>query len=521
MIKWDTETWSTVRKGYAGKQATDIILKKCLDSYCGDIATKYYLPQYSTREDPQDYTDRLERAKHSYFNFPEKIITIYSNAIFRTSEPIRETANSLLQRFMNNCDGAGMNTAQFIKDRIFLLNQIGGCLIVVDKPKSNFTGNISRYMQDVAGLYSYAYPVRWEYLRNYGLDEYQRLKWILLDNGKIGEKYTYKLWDRTDWAVIDQDQLVLESGAHNLGIVPVIRSFGGRNPKYDFNVPRSPIWEVVKIALRIFELMSQLDQAIIYHIFLKIVMPKSMYDELKKSGLGQTNTLVVPDQVENKAYYIETPSMEIDTLVSLIFDKLPHMILELATIKDKTDRPREESGVAKVADSVDEIALLSEKASVMEQNETEMIKLAGMWEGIRNPGEQFTVEYSKDFDIKSVSEKLTEMVTFFKEIDGAAPTFAKEMLKRVMRKALGNIDMRTWSDIERDLENSFDPSLSLTDIDMLIERGMFDIIKYTRVINPALRDASDEIVVNFIKQNVQLLRGASVEGKVPVNDGVD
>jgi len=199
-------------------------------------------------------------------------------------------------------------------------------------------------------------------------------------------------------------------------------------------------------------------------------------------------------------------------MINLIFERYPYMILEMASIRSKTDKPREESGVAKFIDSSDELSNLIEKAEGMERVEQEMTDLAARWQAIEAP--EYTISYSKNFDVKSANEQISEIVQLFKE-DLHSPEFAKEMVKRIQRKMLGNVDETTWRRIEAEVDASIDPALSLADIDMLIRLGILDPAKIALRYNPELRGEAEAL--NFVRENINRQR-AAVEVPVFASD---
>lgn len=509
MITFTDEQWGKICNGYEGKSRFDGNAKKNLDVYRGDIFSERYLPRYSTREHEQDYKDRLKRSENNFFNFVRKILTLYSNSIFRSTEPTRTSDNKDIVAFWENADGNQTPIGKFTKDRVFLLQQItGGCLVVVDKPRmaESGPGRITRRQQEQLGLFPYAYVLPFTKLHNFEVDEFGRYKWVMLDHGKDkDQKQLYKLWDTGDWWIVDGKQNRVDGGSHNLGQVPVIPSIAIGDPKYNFQVPISPFDDMVRITLKIFETLSMLDQMIISHIWLKLAMPQSMFEVLKSGGSNH-NVLVFPDNFGGeRAYYIETPGTEIGTLITLIFEHYPRLLLELATIRSKTDKPREESGEAKFIDSSDELANLTDKAEAMERAEQQITDLYAAWEEIT--GHQTTISYSKNFDVKSLNETIEEMVQIFKQ-DLQAPTFAKEITKRVAKKMLGNIDEATWRDITAEIDASIDPALDLDDADKLIQWGVINLPKLVMRYNPDI--TTEEEAKAFLQANIEILRAVPV-----------
>jgi len=505
MALFDAESWAKIIQGYEGKAKFDLTAIKNLDAFTGDVVTDKYLPRYSIREDEKVYKDRLKRAENNYFNFPRKILSIYANSIFRSTEPVRMSDNPDIRRFWQDATGTMIPIGQFVKKRVFLLNQLtGGCCVVVDKPKLPNTGQkLSKAEQEKLNIFPYAYVLPWSQVVNFAVDKFGALNWILLDAGSdANNDRLYKYWAKDSWALLTQDQAVIDSGEFSLNRVPVVRSFNAENPKNNFLTPLGAMDEVVKLSIKIFELMSQLDQMVISHIFLKIAMPRSMYEEMKKDGMGNYNIMIYPDGYQGvQAHYINTPATEMEQMVDLIFRKYPEMILQMATLRDKTNVPREESGVAKFIDSSDELANLIDKAEAMETTERNMTRLMKLWEGIS--GDKTTISYSKNFDVKSTNEMIDELIQIFKE-DLHSPTFSKEAVKRVVRKFLGNVDENTWGKIAAEIDNDIDPALNLEDISALIDKGAIDVVKIAMRYNPDIKTKDD--AANFVRDNLARLR---------------
>lgn len=506
MIKWRNKQWDELLKGYKGKRTVDANAKRNMDAFTGDVVQQHYLPRYSVREGLPDYNDRLRRAENNYFNFPRKIMRIYANAIFRQTEPTRSSDNKDISNFFDDVDGNKTKIGRFSKEKVFVLQQLtGGCLVVIDKPQKTSEQPISRQQQEQLRLFPYAYVLPWENLINFECDQFGRFSFVVLSYPKhpeTGEK-RFKVWDTTHWWIVNTDQKVLESGEHGLGSVPVIPSIALGDPRHNFQVPISPFNDIVQISLKIFEEMSRLDQMIVHHIFLRIAMPETMFKKIQEHGAGNVNALLYPDGYKGQqAHYIEVSGTEIKTMIDLIFDKYPHMILEMADIRSKTDKPREESGVAKIVDSSDEMTNLIEKAEQMEEVENRMVDKWALWEKVTK--HDTTISYSKNFDVKSVHEQLEEMTKLFKE-DLHAPTFAKEVVKRVTRKMLGNVSESTWTKIEAEIDESIDPALNLEDISHLVGMGALNIVKIAMRYNPELKD--EATAKQFILANQTLLRG--------------
>lgn len=495
------------KKGYKWKAAVDKVCKKNMAAYSAAVANSTYLPQYSSREPQEAYNDRLSRAENAYMNFPERIIMVYQNSIFRSGEPERKGTAKEFKRFIENADGAGMSIGEFVKTQVFVLNEVhGGSFIVIDKPKAPDTDTLTRQVQADNKFYPYAYLYTWQDLTHFGIDRHRQLDWILFEETNSAGDPQYRYFDKTQWAVLDKDGGKVDSGEHGLGVVPVIASFARRNAAHRFLTPKSPIDDIVRLSLKIFEYQSQLEQMIVNHAFMKLAVPEGMWKVMQKEGMGNINVLVFPDDMEVRAHYIESTLSEIDKMMELVYRVLPDKVLYFASVRDKTAMPREESGDAKFIDSADEVANLLEKSSQMERVENEMIKLALRWEGQSDKG--CSVVYNKVFDIKSTNEQIQEIVSIFKE-DLGSPEFNRQIVMRLMFNMLGHVPDDTREAIEQDLDYSFDPSLNIEDLDKLANNGLLQVRKLARKYNPELRDKEDNVVDAFIEENLKRLRGVA------------
>lgn len=513
MLKFSGK-FEDIKKGYKWKSSVDAACKKNMDAFSAAVVNDTYLPRYSEREPQAAYDDRLKRAENAYMNFPEKIISIYQNSIYRSGEPSREGGDEV-KRFISNVDGAGTSIGKFVKEQVFVLNEVhGGCFIVVDKPQNKAKPTMTKHEQEKAGFYPYAYLYTWPDVVNFGLDRYRRFEWIMFLESDTEGKDQYRYFDKTQWAILNEKGDKTDGGQHNLGVVPVIASFSRRNAAHRFLTPKSPINDIVRLSLKIYEYQSQLEQMIVNHAFMKLAMPASMWKRLQKEGFGNFNVFTFDDDTEAKAYYIESNMSEIDKMIDLVYTTLPNKILYFATIRDKVAMPREESGEAKFIDSADEVSNLLEKAQVMEETENAMIKLALLWEGVTD--KKAKVNYNKVFDIKGTNEQIQEIVDIFKE-DLGSPAFNREIVKRLMFNMLGHVSDEIKKSIEKDLEFSFDPSLNLEDLNALAANGLLEVRKLVRKYNPELRDKDDKDIDAFIEGNLKRLRGA----KEYIEDGIE
>jgi len=520
-----TKNFEKFKAGYKHKATIDLNSKKNMDIYAGEVANADYLPKYSAKEHEADYKDRLNRAANSFQNYPQKIIDIYRNSIFRT--PIsREGKSEVAKDFLVNVNGSGMTIDEFIHDQLFLLSEIhGGVCVAVDKPK--IPEKLKDKVLTIAdqqdnSIFPYAYIYQWKEITNFQLNRNGKLLWIMFqenfinDEGVEGTRFRY--WDEQQWAVLDDKGNKTDDGVHGLGVTPVYLHYQRRNPKYGFITPTTALDTVFRLTLKIFQYQSDFEQMIINHVFLKLVMPKSMWDAIKAEGMGNANVLVYPDDMDKDkaAYYLQSEYTELEEMKDLIFTTLPDKILYFATLRDKVSMPREESGTAKFIDSSDEITNLLEKANSMEKAENAIVKLVKKWEG---DDKDFKITYNKSFDIKSINEQLEELVKFM-EHDMGSETFNKQLVTRVMFNVLGEVPEETKKQIEDEIKEGLDPALSIENIDILMNKGILNLIKLYKRFNNSKEDKklNDEQIMEKMATNLKAITGPSVGEKPFGND---
>ncbi len=199
-----SKNFDDIKKGYQWKSQVDQACKKNMDAYTASVANETYLPQYSSREPDDAYKDRLKRAENAYMNFPEKIISIYQNSIYRSGEPNRESENDEFKRFINDVDGAGTHISDFVKNQVFVINEIhGGSFIVVDKPRKPDTDTLTQYQRDKLKFYPYCYMYTWPDLVNFGIDRYRRFDWVLFSE-TVNNETRYRYFDKTSCAFLNR-----------------------------------------------------------------------------------------------------------------------------------------------------------------------------------------------------------------------------------------------------------------------------------------------------------------------------
>lgn len=215
-----------------------------------------------TRENPDDYKDRIKRAV--YFNYMQPLVNFFSNFIF--SEEIARYGGAhddQFQRFILDVNGKGDTMDLFMRE-VCDLNQIFGHIdILVDK-KSNNTGiaPLSLLQEQELGLDSPYFVL---------LYPHEVLDWRFSDTGnftylkrcvKDGDYKTYTSWypnniEKVVVRTVRGKEVIEDSQMlpNTLGEVPVVRSFYRRSKKYR-NMGCSFLTDISMINRRVMNLTS-------------------------------------------------------------------------------------------------------------------------------------------------------------------------------------------------------------------------------------------------------------------------
>jgi len=235
----------------------------------------------------------------------------------------------------------------------------------------------------------------------------------------------YRTWTRERWFLHDDDCVLLATDEHNLGRVPVVRVFNVESRKYaGFGV--SALSDISPINRSIYNWCSLNDEFLYRQCFNILAMPEAPGVKRRKIGAG--NALTYPIDAARPPHYIYPPVEPGEYLLKNI-DAAIRQIYRLAVLGAAwgLDRPDRASGIAKVYDLYQTNQNLIKKAKNLEQAETEIGVIWGLWEGKK--GFKPTVEYPVDFKISDVAEDLKNDFSVLRM--NISESFDKALKKRV------------------------------------------------------------------------------------------
>ncbi len=387
-----------------------------LDSYEGgeDYLKANYLFRH-VKEDESDFRDRIQRSY--YYNFCRTVVDTYVAHIFRKANSIYRRGDDErdYERFLSDVDARGNSMNTFMQEQVAPAAQIfGQVLVVVDKPR--FSGELkSKAEEKEKGIRPYLVAVDPREVMDFRLDSQGNLLWVRIRelrepaadpfykaSDTDGDEYAYRTWTRERWFLHDGEGNLMESDEHNLRRVPAVIVFNVESWKYPgFGV--SALSDIAPVNRSIYNWCSLNDEFLYRQCFNILAMPEM--PGIKRRKIGPGNALTYPIDAARPPHYIYPPVEPGEYLLKNI-DAAITQIYRLAVLGPTwgMDRPQSASGISKAYDLYQVNQNLVKKAKNLEQAETEIGVIWGLWEGKK--GFRPTVEYPVDFKISDLAEDL-------------------------------------------------------------------------------------------------------------------
>jgi hypothetical protein len=409
-----------------------------LDSYEGgdDYLKANYLYRH-VKEDESDFRDRIQRSY--YYNFCRTVVDTYVAHIFRKATAIYRKADDTgdYERFLSDVDARGNTMNVFMQEQVAPAAQIfGQVVVVVDKPK--FRGELkSKAEEREKGIRPYLVAVDPRDVVDFQSDSRGNVLWVRMrevrerpsdplhkSNASDEEEYVYRTWTREGWFLHDPEGNLIEADEHALGRVPVVIVYNVESRKYPgFGV--SALSDIAPINRSIYNWCSLNDEFLYRQCFNILAMPGM--PGIKRRKIGPGNALTYPIDAARPPHYIYPPVEPGEYLLKNI-DAAIRQIYRLAVLGAAwgIETPQSASGISKAYDLYQTNENLVKKAKNLEQAETEIGAIWGLWEG--KEGFKPTVEYPTDFRITDLAEDLKNDFAVLKM--NISESFNKALRKR-------------------------------------------------------------------------------------------
>lgn len=385
------------------------------------------------KEGDTEYSDRLKRAYR--FNHSKEIVELVNKYLFK-AQIVRNEENAPVEivKFWQSATKGGGSIDKLLRHFARRASIYGRVWIVVD---NNQTSEIeSKLDERKSNVKVYAYTVKPQDVLDVGYNDVGDRTWVLIreyyrDNSNpLSSGLTlsrYRLWTQTTWHLFDVkienlgsagEKITVtenDSGAHNLGIVPVF-PHDHVESENQYTSP-SLIDDVAYLDRACANYLSNLDAIIQDQTFSQLAMPvqglipgEKGYDKLLEMGTKRIFTYDGADG--GKPFYLSPDVKQVEIILAVlnkIINEIYHTV-GMAGERTKQDNAigiDNSSGVAKAYDFERVNALLTSKAFSVKSTEIDVLQCVMLWYGKKVTKEEVAalLTYPDSFDIRDISDE--------------------------------------------------------------------------------------------------------------------
>lgn len=400
-----------------------------------------------------------------YYNYCAPIIDLYVSHLFR-KDAIKDfgslAGDPLFDAFLRDADMDGASLRQFMREAQRLASVYGRVSIVVDKPgTTGFTVAEAKEFD----LRPYVSLVTPENLTDW---VYARLSSgkLVLDRVKIRETpERFRIWTRFNWELWEtvkgtSDSVLVESGEHGLGVVPVVTLYNKKSGRKMIGV--SDIQDIADINKNIYYLCSDAKEIIENTAFPMLALPYEKTGGDEEKQVGPRNILQFdPAEPNARPYWLEAPHSSLTEIREWVKQDVAeiHRMAKMGGVRGTELSGEARSGLAMELEYQQLHATLSEKADNIEEAESEVLKLWALWQGDIFDG---SIDYPDDFSVRDLDRDLERAISAI-ELPISSLTLKREIEKRISRLALPKLDELTRLKIEQEIDSSAGVETAVTE----------------------------------------------------------
>ena len=418
-----------------------------MHSYLGGKAYKdgNYLLQHPF-ESSANYARRKETSY--FYNYCGPIVDIFVSHLFR--KPAKRdfgtlTDDMLFGSFYWDADLEGSSLVQFMRDAQRFASIYGRVSIIVDKPGIAVLTRAEAIEQDIRPYITLVTPenlLDWSYVR---VDTGRPV----LDMVKIREgDGLYRVWTRYDWKLYrcetdSSDVLLVDSGEHALGTVPMVNLFNKRSISKMVGI--SDLQDLADINKNIYYLCSDAKEIIENTAFPMLAVPYARPSS-EEMEIGPRNILQFdPTEAGGKPYWLEPPHSSLGEIREWVKQDITeiHRIAKMGGVRSVEDFRAASSGVALDLEYQQLYAALSEKADNLEQAEMQILDLWARWEEMSFDG---IIDYPDDFSMRDIERDLANVLKA-QSANVNSAIFNRELEKRVVTAVLPKLNEKIKTEI--------------------------------------------------------------------------
>ncbi len=409
------------------------VWKEASDAYNGEGG--YYdgsnIDRYG-RESDEKYLSRKKMANNNYENIFQSKVSRYVGYVFKIP-PVRITDNEMLKQIMKDIDNSGSSANIFFKNFGKNMKVRGVNLLLVESPKQ-----ISSNMKDQLKNRELPYLVEInpERLASYQLTPFGAFKYVAFydtvikettqDISQMPEKEVIiRYYDENEWRIYDDLNNIIDSGAHGLGICPVL--IGAEKGKLEST---GEFTQLTGMSKTLYNLNSELREMLRGQAFSILTMFKQS-GAAAKIDLGVSNVLFYDG--DKAPAFISADAAQAgtyETRIEKVEASMDRVAFDVSTTASK------ESGIALEIKFEGLNASLNSFAQTLEALE------CNAWEIITHklslPEDAITVSYSLDFSISDLDKEISNFSAINQEMD--IPLYRAEKMKQLVSEDLEGID---------------------------------------------------------------------------------
>ena len=398
------------------------------------------------REKPDEFLSRRRRTY--YYNLAGPIVDIHTSNLFRPGVA-REIDGG--EDFLANCDRRGTSFETFMHRVSDFSKVFGHVFVLVDRPKFPTVEAPTLAMAQEMALDPFVVIILPFDVLDWETDETGTLLWVKVRekaNRKLNplmprepDRYNYKIWTRTEWALFDENGAVLGGGQHGLGRVPVVPVYFRRTE--DPVVGQSFLADIAKVCQAVFNWSSLLDQILYDQTFSILTFPDDGQVVLSERELGTARALTYPAEGSPPGF-ISSDASQARLLAEQIVDGVAQ-VHRMAMVAD--------GGISNVStetrryDFAELNNSLDRQARNLQDGEESVL---GIWAAWMQEEPDYSIQYPSEFSVTSLDQDLE--VAAKAEAFDLGETFEAELKKRLAHKMMPQLGEDLAAKIEREIE---------------------------------------------------------------------
>ncbi len=417
-----TKEWKLIEEAYNGS---------------GGFSNGEYILKY-----PRESEDKIKHRREVgyYPNIIASKIKRYNGFLFKRGA-LRSSESDIVRSIFKDADRQGNHIDIFMQN--FALNaKIRGSNLCLIDNSSDFKSNNLEEQQNNRE-FPYLVEILPERVLKYKLDKFGRFDFISFSDTLNTSTYEEEIvqnitryYDTSRWIVYDDEDNIIDSGDHNLGICPVIHlSESGKFPA------TGEFTQLAPIAKRHYNLKSELDEILRSQTFSILAVQST--DGNPNLSVGTDNALIyagdkAPSFIAPSSSPTDAYSNEIESIESLI-DKITY---------DINTSKAQESGIALDIKFQGLNSSLSAFASKIEDFELKVFSVISRY---LDSLLEVNISYPKEFNIIDIHKEL-ETLSMMKGIR-EIPSYETLKLKQIIKNDLNNLSEEDALLIDSDLED--------------------------------------------------------------------